>query len=70
MKTFNTAGMKKLTKEDQDKWADWDWTSPPYAAAAADPGAATSPPPARRVALRGRASSCPDLDSSRARSHL
>lgn len=30
MKQFNTAGMKRLTKEDQDKWADWDWTSATY----------------------------------------
>ena len=30
MKTFNTAGMKKLAKEDQEKWADWDWTSVEY----------------------------------------
>lgn len=30
MKTFNTAGMKKLTKEDQDKWSEWDWTSKDY----------------------------------------
>lgn len=27
MKTFNVAGYKKLTKEDQDKWSEWDWTS-------------------------------------------
>ena len=33
MKTFNTAGMKKLTKEDQDKWSEWDWTSKNYFAA-------------------------------------
>ena len=30
MKTFNTAGMKKLQKEDQEKWSEWDWTSAPY----------------------------------------
>jgi len=30
MKTFNTAGMKKLTKEDQEKWDAWDWTSSEY----------------------------------------
>lgn len=30
MKTFNTAGMKKLNKEDQAKWDDWDWTAAPY----------------------------------------
>ena len=30
MKTFNTAGMKKLNKDDQDKWATWDWTSAEY----------------------------------------
>jgi len=30
MKTFNTAGMKKLTAENQAKWADWDWTSTEY----------------------------------------
>ena len=30
MKTFNTAGMKKLVKEDQDKWNEWDWTSVIY----------------------------------------
>jgi len=30
MKTFNTAGMKKLNKEDQEKWADWDWCSSDY----------------------------------------
>jgi len=30
MKTFNTAGMKKLNKEDQDKWSTWDWTSVEY----------------------------------------
>lgn len=27
MKTFNTAGMKSLTAEDEDRWAEWDWTS-------------------------------------------
>ena len=27
MKTFNTAGMKSLTPEDEDRWAEWDWTS-------------------------------------------
>ena len=30
MKTFNTAGMKKLNKEDQEKWDTWDWTSVDY----------------------------------------
>lgn len=30
MKTFNTAGMKKLTKEDEEKWAEWDWNSAEY----------------------------------------
>lgn len=30
MKTFNTAGMKKLNKEDQEKWDTWDWTSVHY----------------------------------------
>ena len=30
MKTFNTAGMQKLTKEDEALWADWDWVSAPY----------------------------------------
>jgi len=30
MKTFNTAGMKKLNKEDQEKWNEWDWTSVEY----------------------------------------
>ena len=30
MKTFNTAGMKKLNKEDQDKWNEWNWTSTEY----------------------------------------
>jgi len=30
MKTFNTAGMKKLNKEDQEKWNEWDWTSVSY----------------------------------------
>ena len=30
MKTFNTAGMKKLTKEDQDKWSTWDYTNVEY----------------------------------------
>ena len=30
MKTFNTAGMKKLAKEDEAKWGTWDWTSSDY----------------------------------------
>ena len=30
MKTFNTAGMQKLTMEDEALWADWDWVSAPY----------------------------------------
>jgi len=30
MKTFNTAGMKKLNKDDETKWATWDWTSADY----------------------------------------
>jgi len=30
MKTFNTAGMKKLNKDDQEKWSEWDWTSTEY----------------------------------------
>jgi len=30
MKTFNTTGMKKLNKDDQEKWNEWDWTSAIY----------------------------------------
>ena len=30
MKTFNTAGMKRLQKEDQERWSGWDWTSADY----------------------------------------